>query len=45
MRDKVKVIIGGAPTSKEWAEEIGADGHGGDAMEAVEVTKKLIGSP
>jgi len=45
LREKVKVIIGGAPTSKEWAEEIGADGHGGDAMEAVEVTKKLIGSP
>jgi corrinoid protein of di/trimethylamine methyltransferase len=44
LREKVKVIIGGAPTSKEWAEEIGADGHGGDAMEAVEVTKKLIGS-
>jgi len=44
LREKVKVIIGGAPTSKEWAEEIGADGHGGDAMEAVEVTKKLIES-
>lgn len=42
LRKKVKVIIGGAPTSAEWAEEIGADGHGGDAMEAVEVTRKLI---
>jgi trimethylamine corrinoid protein len=37
------VIIGGAPTSKAWAEQIGADGHGGDAMEAVEITKKLMG--
>ena len=43
LRKEVKVIIGGAPTSLEWAEEIGADGHGGDAMEAVEVTKKLAG--
>jgi len=42
LRKKVKVIVGGAPTSKEWAEEIGADGHGGDAMEAVEVAKSLI---
>lgn len=43
LRKKVKIIIGGAPTSTEWAEEIGADGHGGNAIEAVEVTKKLIG--
>jgi corrinoid protein of di/trimethylamine methyltransferase len=42
LRDKVKVIIGGAPASKEWAEEIGADGYGADAMEAVKVAKKLI---
>jgi len=44
LRKKVKVIVGGAPTSMEWAEEIGADGHGGDAMEAVEVAKKLVGA-
>ena len=37
------VIVGGAPTSKDWAEKIGADGYGGDAMEAVEITKKLVG--
>jgi corrinoid protein of di/trimethylamine methyltransferase len=42
LRKKIKVIVGGAPTSMEWAEEIGADGHGGDAMEAVEVAKRLI---
>ena len=28
LRDKFKVIIGGAPTSKEWADKIGADGWG-----------------
>lgn len=42
LRRKIKVIVGGAPTSKEWAEEIGADGHGGDAMEAVKITKELV---
>jgi len=42
LREKVKVIIGGAPTSKKWAEEIGADAHGGDAIEAVEIAKKLV---
>ena len=43
LRKDVKVIIGGAPTSKEWADKIGADGHGGDAMESVEVIKTLVG--
>jgi len=45
LRRKVKVVVGGAPTSKEWAEEIGADGHGGDAMEAVKITKELVRAP
>jgi len=43
LRKNVKVIVGGAPTSQEWADKIGADGHGGDAMEAVEVMKNLVG--
>ncbi|MEM2440538.1 MAG: corrinoid protein [Candidatus Bathyarchaeia archaeon] len=43
LREKVKIIIGGAPTSKKWADEIGADGHGADAMEAVKIAKKLVG--
>lgn len=42
LRQKVKVIIGGAPTSIEWARKIGADGHGGDAMDAVRVAKALM---
>jgi corrinoid protein of di/trimethylamine methyltransferase len=42
LRDKVKVIVGGAPVSEEWAEEIGADAYAADAMEAVKVTEKLI---
>ncbi len=41
LRDKVKVIVGGAPTSQSWAEEIGADGYGENAIEAVRVAKQL----
>ncbi len=43
LRDKVKVMVGGAPVTEEWAREIGADGYGADAVEAVKVAKKLIG--
>jgi 5-methyltetrahydrofolate--homocysteine methyltransferase len=43
LRDKVKVIVGGAPVSERWAREIGADGFARDAGEAVRVAKKLIG--
>ena len=42
LRDKVKIIVGGGPVTREWAEEIGADGYGADAIEAVEVAKKLV---
>ena len=42
LRDKFKVIIGGAPTSEEWAEKIGADGWGKDASGAVNIVKKLL---
>ena len=41
LRDKVKVIIGGAPISAEFAEEIGADGYGADAFNAVRVVEDL----
>ncbi len=40
--EKVKVIIGGAPTTQEWADEIGADGYAGDAVSAVDLVKELI---
>lgn len=42
MRDAVKVMIGGAPTTREWAEEIGADGYAEDAIEAVAAAKRLV---
>jgi len=41
-RARVKVIIGGAPVTREWASKIGADGYADSAMSAVGVLKKLI---
>ncbi|EHQ91173.1 cobalamin B12-binding domain-containing protein [Desulfosporosinus youngiae] len=43
LKDKVKVIIGGAPVSQEYAESIGADGYAPDAGSAVELCKQLLG--
>jgi corrinoid protein of di/trimethylamine methyltransferase len=44
LRDQVKVVVGGVPTSPEWASEIGADGYAENATEAVEVIKRLVGA-
>ena len=41
--DKIKVIVGGAPLSKAFADEIGADAYGYDAANAVEIVKELAG--
>jgi len=43
LRNKVKVMVGGAPVTKSWAEEIGADDYAEDAMGAVHKAKKLVG--
>jgi 5-methyltetrahydrofolate--homocysteine methyltransferase len=40
---KVKIIIGGAQVSSAYAEECGADGYAPNAIEAVDLVKKLIG--
>jgi len=42
LREKVKVIIGGAPVTEAYAREIGADGYGQDASHAVRVAKQLL---
>ncbi|MFX0049186.1 MAG: B12-binding domain-containing protein [Candidatus Hermodarchaeota archaeon] len=42
LRAKYKVIVGGAPTSEDWAELIGADGWADDAIEAVELIKRIM---
>ena len=41
LRDGVKVLIGGAPTTAEWSREIGADCHGASAVEAVQIADEL----
>jgi methanogenic corrinoid protein MtbC1 len=42
LRDKYMIMLGGAPVIAEWAIEVGADGYGEDAVEAVEVAKGLM---
>jgi 5-methyltetrahydrofolate--homocysteine methyltransferase len=41
VRDRFRIMVGGAPIRQEWATEIGADGYGRDATAAVVVAKKL----
>jgi 5-methyltetrahydrofolate--homocysteine methyltransferase len=42
VRDKVKVIVGGAPLNQSFADNIGADGFAKDASSAVRKAKELI---
>ncbi len=42
LRDKVKIIIGGAPVTQNYADEIGADGYAPDAASAVDKVKELL---
>ena len=42
MRENVKVMLGGAPLSAEFAEKIGADAYGKDAAEAVTIARSFI---
>jgi len=42
MREKVKVMLGGAPLSAEFSEKIGADAYGKDAAEAVAIARSFI---
>jgi len=43
VRERYKVIVGGAITTKEWAESVGADGWGAQAKDGVDLAKKLLG--
>lgn len=42
LRDQLRIIIGGAPTSKEFAASIGADGYSADAAAAVDLVNALV---
>ena len=45
LRDKIKVIIGGAPVTEEYADQIGADGYAADAAAAVRLIDDLANEP
>ncbi len=42
LRDRYRVIVGGGPVTQEWADEIGADGCGENAVQAVSLLKELL---
>ena len=44
LRDQVKIMVGGAPVTQSWADNIGADGYAEDAISAVALAKKLVGA-
>jgi corrinoid protein of di/trimethylamine methyltransferase len=43
LRDKYKVLVGGAPASRKWADEIGADGYAENAVAAVKLVRTMAG--
>jgi corrinoid protein of di/trimethylamine methyltransferase len=43
LRQGIKVVVGGAPVTRSWADEIGADGYAEDATGAVELVQSLVG--
>jgi 5-methyltetrahydrofolate--homocysteine methyltransferase len=43
LRDQVKIMVGGAPVTQEFADDMGADGYGKDAMACVALAKRLMG--
>jgi corrinoid protein of di/trimethylamine methyltransferase len=43
LRENVKVLVGGAPVSAAWAQEIGADGYAADAVAAVRLAQQILG--
>ena len=43
LRPTVKVMVGGAPVTADFARRIGADGHGPNAIDAVDLAKSFMG--
>jgi len=43
LRERIKVLVGGAPITQRYADEIGADGYGTNAVEAVTLAKQALG--
>jgi 5-methyltetrahydrofolate--homocysteine methyltransferase len=44
LRKKYKIIFGGGPLTETWAKEMGADGYAPDALRAVELINRMMGS-
>ncbi len=44
LRSQVKVMVGGAPVTRSWTEQIGADGYSEDAIGSVAVARQLVGA-
>ena len=44
LRDDVQIMVGGAPVTEEFADDMGADGYGKDALDCVALAKSLIGA-
>jgi len=44
LRERVKVMVGGAPVSASWAAEIGADAYAENATEAARIARSLMGA-
>ncbi len=45
IRDRIKVLIGGAPVTEQYARKIGADGYGGNANVAVALARQIVAAP
>ena len=43
LRKKIRVMVGGAPVTRDWVQKIEADGYSEDAMGAVQIAKQLMG--
>jgi corrinoid protein of di/trimethylamine methyltransferase len=43
LRERVRVLVGGAPVTEQWALEIGADGYGANAAAAVPLARRMVG--
>jgi 5-methyltetrahydrofolate--homocysteine methyltransferase len=43
IRDEVKIMVGGAPVTEEFARKIGADGYAPDAVSAVAKAREVVG--
>ncbi len=44
LRDEVQIMVGGAPVTQEFADDMGADGYGKDALDCVALAKSLAGA-